>query len=342
MSNSKQRIMAVLFSAALAVAVLVPAAFADDGGNSGQLSASDSLAAQSSNTVQATAEEINLGGTAGGQFELDEYGLACNTYWYKFKTADEAAGYRVKFEMLFDEALFCRLYDEYGDLVESTIAQPTSTITVTDLNKNTWYYARVGWPSVREGLQGKGFRVSVEKFDTDLAHANVALDASLFTYDGRTKRPGVTVELGGSTLGKDSDYSVTYANNINPGTATVTVAGRGYYRGEQTVQFTIDKAGNTMKASGKKVTLRANANALQKKRTITKSRAFSVRGANGVVRFAKKSGNKKISVSKTGKVTVKKGLKKGTYKVKVRVKAAGDTYHKSSAKTVTLTVKVRK
>lgn len=42
-----------------------------------------------------------------------------------------------------------------------------------------------------------------------------------------------------------------------------------------------------------------------------------------------------------GKVTVKKGLKKGTYKIKVKVSAAGDANHKKAAKNVTVTVRVK-
>ena len=41
-------------------------------------------------------------------------------------------------------------------------------------------------------------------------------------------------------------------------------------------------------------------------------------------------------------MTVKKGLKKGTYKVKVKVKALGNSIYKaSSVKTVTFVVKVK-
>ena len=56
-----------------------------------------------------------------------------------------------------------------------------------------------------------------------------------------------------------------------------------------------------------------------------------------------KSFKKYFKVNKTnGKVTVKKGLKKGTYKVKVKVKALGNTNYKPSAvKAVTFTVKVK-
>ena len=46
--------------------------------------------------------------------------------------------------------------------------------------------------------------------------------------------------------------------------------------------------------------------------------------------------------AKTGKVTVKKRLKKGTYKVIVKVKAAGNANYKASAwKTVTFKVQIK-
>ena len=56
-----------------------------------------------------------------------------------------------------------------------------------------------------------------------------------------------------------------------------------------------------------------------------------------------KSGNKKITIDqKSGTVTVKKGLKKGTYKVKAVVAASGDeNYLPSGEKKVTFTIKVK-
>jgi endo-1,4-beta-xylanase len=63
----------------------------------------------------------------------------------------------------------------------------------------------------------------------------------------------------------------------------------------------------------------------------------------GTITYSKVSGNQKIAINQsTGKVTVKKGLKKGTYKVKVKVKAAGNANYKASAwKTVTFSVIVK-
>ena len=75
--------------------------------------------------------------------------------------------------------------------------------------------------------------------------------------------------------------------------------------------------------------------------TIAKSKAFVVEGAAGTVTFARKSGNKKISITSGGKVKVGKGLKKGKYTFKVYVMAAGDAYHESATKTVTLKIVVK-
>ncbi|MBE6741439.1 MAG: hypothetical protein E7570_03960 [Ruminococcaceae bacterium] len=102
----------------------------------------------------------------------------------------------------------------------------------------------------------------------------------------------------------------------------------------------LEKKTNTIKASGKTATVKYSY--LKKKnQTVAQKNAFSVTNAKGNVTYAKDSGNKSITVSSAGKITVKKGLKKGTYKVKVKVKAAGNDTYKSATKIVTVTIKVK-
>lgn len=48
-------------------------------------------------------------------------------------------------------------------------------------------------------------------------------------YTGYAIKPEITVTLSGSSLKKNSDYTVSYSNNINVGTATVKVQGKGMY-----------------------------------------------------------------------------------------------------------------
>ncbi len=62
-------------------------------------------------------------------------------------------------------------------------------------------------------------------------------------YDGTAKEPGVTVTLNSKPLNPNVDYgNVTYSNNTNKGTATVTVTGTGNYTGTATGNFTINPA----------------------------------------------------------------------------------------------------
>lgn len=58
-------------------------------------------------------------------------------------------------------------------------------------------------------------------------------------YSGSGIEPVVTVKDGETVLVKDVDYTVTYADNINVGQATVTVAGTGNYTGTITMHFAI-------------------------------------------------------------------------------------------------------
>ena len=98
-----------------------------------------------------------------------------------------------------------------------------------------------------------------------------------------------------------------------------------------------------MKIKAKTATVKRSA-VKEKAQTLAVSKviAFTNKG-QGAKTYVKKSGNNKITINKTtGKVTVKKGLKKGTYKVKVKVKAKGNTNYKASAvKTVTFTIRIK-
>ena len=74
------------------------------------------------------------------------------------------------------------------------------------------------------------------------AQVNVTGD---YTYDGNEKKPSgsaVTVTLNDETLTESTDYELTYSNNVNAGTATVQVTGKGNYTGTATGSFTIAKA----------------------------------------------------------------------------------------------------
>ena len=243
------------------------------------------------------------------------------------------------------------------------------------------------------------------------------------TYTGKALTPAPVVKDGSLTLKKGTDYTLKYANNVNAGTAKVTVTGIGNYTGSVTKTFTIAKAAQAISAANKSVAMgktvkldakrakgngkltykssntkiakvsatgvvtpvkvgkatititasaTANYKAATKKVTVTvakgtqpmvpkavartaslktlKTKAVTVarplsftKAPQGKVTYAKASGSSAaLTINKTtGKVTVRKGTKKGTYTIKVKVTAAGNANYKAGSKTLTCKVVVK-
>lgn len=61
-----------------------------------------------------------------------------------------------------------------------------------------------------------------------------------YEYNGKAQEPEITVTLGSETLEKGEDYSVTYTNNEEVGTATVEITGINNYEGKITKEFKIN------------------------------------------------------------------------------------------------------
>ena len=106
------------------------------------------------------------------------------------------------------------------------------------------------------------------------------------------------------------------------------------------------KSANTLKVKGKTVNLKAKK--LKKKaQTVKRAKAVTVSKPRGTVKYTLSSVSKakfkkyfKVN-AKTGKITMKKGLKKGTYTVKIKVSAAGNGNYLPAAKTAKVIVKVK-
>jgi hypothetical protein len=62
------------------------------------------------------------------------------------------------------------------------------------------------------------------------------------TYTGEELKPAVDIADDQTPLTENTDYTVVYSNNVNAGTATITITGIGNYTGETEVTFTIGKA----------------------------------------------------------------------------------------------------
>ncbi len=84
-----------------------------------------------------------------------------------------------------------------------------------------------------------------------IAKATVTLKTNSYYYDGKEKKPDVTVLWNGKELKKGTDYSVLYKKNVQIGTATVTITGMGKYTGTVSKGFTIKVKKGKAFSSGK-------------------------------------------------------------------------------------------
>lgn len=154
------------------------------------------------------------------------------------------------------------------------------------------------------------------KVKVSIKNASVSSISSQ-TYNGKYKTPAIIVKNGSTTLKKNTDYTVSYKNNKNAGTASVIITGKGNYTDTITKTFTINKA--EQKISVKTASKNYKYSTLKKKK-----QSFSIKATasgKGKLTYKVSSYPSKaksfISVSKTGKVTLKKKAKKGTYKIKI-------------------------
>ena len=102
----------------------------------------------------------------------------------------------------------------------------------------------------------------------------------------------------------------------------------------------IAKKANAFTVKTKTPSIKAS-KAAKKKQTVKKAKAFTIKNAQGAVTFKKAGGSKNLTISSTGNISIKKGTKKGIYKIKVTVTAAGNDGYEAGTKTVTVKVKVK-
>lgn len=180
--------------------------------------------------------------------------------------------------------------------------------------------------------------VTVRFFTLPISTASVSIPAQ--TYSGKALKPAATVKLGGKTLVAGTDYTVSYSNNKNVGTAKATITGKTDYTGTITKTFKINKAKPTVKA--KKATVTVKYAKVKKKAQTVENLTLKCDKGKATYKNASSGQAKKFKVNaKNGKVTVPKGTKKGTYKVKVKVAVKASKNYKKLTKTVSFKVKVK-
>ncbi len=212
----------------------------------------------------------------------------------------------------------------YGD----TISQGLNMITSTGLVENDSITSIILTPSTTEvtnngtitpgvsaifnndGDDTMGnYNITYEKGkliikDLSIETAEITLNQTTYTYDGNEKKPTTTVVLNNKTLVNGTDYTVSYSNNKNAGTATVTITGKGNYTGSKSINFTIDKKANSLTVTAKTLTYNKKAQAL-----------VSVSNTQGTVYYAVGTELTSSNYSSSGSTTIPTKMNAGSYTV---------------------------
>ena len=140
------------------------------------------------------------------------------------------------------------VYDQvvYGGIVEGDALSIVATGTFVDANVGT------GKTVTLSGLTLGGMSIGnyqlAESGQQTTATATItprSIEGAVFgniaaqSYSGEALTPVVTVTLDNQPLVGDKDYTVSYADNVNVGEATVTVTGAGNYQGSVQTKFII-------------------------------------------------------------------------------------------------------
>lgn len=215
------------------------------------------------------------------------------------------------------------------------------TLTTDDFTVSYTNNTKVGTATVT--IKGKGdytgtiketFKITPKKVTP-----TVTLSKTSYTWDGKVKKPTVTVKVGSKTL-TTASYTATFASGRkNVGKYTVKITLKGNYTGTKTVSFKINPKGTTLgtlTAGSKKVTVKW-------KKQATKMSSSTITGYEIQLATNSKFTTGKKTVTVSGSASVSKAISslKGAQKYYVRIRTyktvSGVKYYSpwSASKSVT-------
>ncbi|MBR0529996.1 MAG: leucine-rich repeat protein [Ruminococcus sp.] len=199
-------------------------------------------------------------------------------------------------------------FDYTGSAIKPTVTIKSGSTTLvngTDYSLSYSNNTNVGTATVTATGKGKytgtisrTFTIGMKNIDT----CTITLSATSFTYTGSAIQPAVTVKNGSTTLTNGTDYTLSYSNNTNAGTATVTISGKGKYGGSLAKTFTISPksiSSCTMTLSG--TTFNYTGSAIQPTVTVKSGSTTLVNGTDYTLTYSNNTNIGTASVTATGK-----------------------------------------
>ena len=229
--------------------------------------------------------------------------------------------------------------DETGKYLEKTVkintygnggvfieALRTSTSDTASVFINRGYYdSKIGGTVSYDGITNRDVKpdLSFKNFTAastattkkDISSLNISVGEK-YGYTGKNVKAAVSVKDGSKTLKKGTDYTLSYKNCKDIGTATVTIKGKGNYTGKKTLSYKIlpgKTTTNISKKSNSKIVISWSA----------------VKGAEKYQIYYTENGGKfkklaTVSGKKTAVTLSGLNLKKNVYSFRVRAVTEND------------------
>lgn len=216
-----------------------------------------------------------------------------------------------------------------------------------DLSKSGTSKAYVGQSYSYDGSKYKicskcGYETRYDDKDIKIpAVNNIKLSATSYTYNGKAKKPTVTVYDNDGNKISSSNYTVSYASGRkNVGKYKVTVKFKGNYDGRRYVTFKINPKGTSISklSKGKKsftVKWKKQSSKMAKSRITGYQYRYSTSSKMTNAKTITVKGYSKISAKKTGL----KAKKKYYVQVRTYMTVSGTKYYSSWSKTKSVTTK---
>ncbi len=150
-----------------------------------------------------------------------------------------------------------------------------------------------------QGNNQTAFGTALVAASKSIADASIAPIAAQL-YSGTPCQPKPVVTLGGHTLAEGTDYVLSYANNAQPGTATVTATGTGAYTGGVSATFTVAAALTVTQADR---TAAASVAVPEQAETVVVAWAWDAVAVASASSFSATTGYPLVAVSNTGLTT---------------------------------------
>ncbi len=160
--------------------------------------------------------------------------------------------------------------------------------------------------------------VAADKYDYEITanfHTRISIATATITvegeypYTGSAIEPTLKVEVNGTELTKNTDYTAAYENNINARAAsandapTIKLTGKGKYIGDNSTTFTIDKAAATIGYDAQEVVKTLADAAFTNQLTNTGDGTVSYESSNAEIAAVNASSGE-VTIKDVGEVTI--------------------------------------